>query len=471
MNRYKKSAVVPLLSVILFYCSVTTFAQTDKSKIILNRFEQNFEKLDSLILGHGKGYAAAARTAQVKATALFPKDNADAMKRADSALVARSYARLHELGGITGLQFSGQTYYRLDEGLGIDDEDAVSGYKGKVQAEVRWDFLHSGLYNRKGRAGEVALEEAIDRNRYRKENKTRTLKERKEAMLAIYEKALAGVLLHHTDNLKMLGNAQSYLLTNENISSDQLLLILNERAECERQLATLGIKPSECVRATDLSTPENVTLSIDTLRLFNEIRRTDLDLETLRLRMKLLEQREKNTKYWGTTSITPFVRYSYYVRNDMPNSSNVDAGVAFSLPLSNETARKRRTMKAERDLLEIEGEMLRDKSLKEVRLIVDDIERMNRAAEGELQRLKDIKSYIAMRVNAYNNRMGGYNLLARAKEYNNYFSCWEKMLEFQYRRNCLMADLQAFLTGTSLTKYLKVIDTTVTTDMTDNDNR
>lgn len=435
---------------------MTVYSQTEKGSLILSKFEENFKKLDSLILGSCVPGESGMYPATVKQEYLRRQAADRTMAEADSALKARSAARLSELASVTGLKLTGQTYYRLDEGLGFDDEDAVSGYKGKVQAEIRWDFFHSALYNRKGLAGEVALEEEIDRRKYMKEDNERLINDRKAVALYLYDKALSGVLLHHIDNLRMLGEAQEYLLGNENISSDQLLTILDETAESERKLATLGIPPSEYVKAGSLSAPQNVTIHIDTLRLFNEICRSNIDAGTLELRMKMLDLQAGNTTYWAATTISPFVRYSYYVRNDLPNSSNVDVGLSFTLPISPETGRKRRVMKAEKGLLEVEADNLRDRMRDKARLIVDGIERMNRAAEGELRRLQDIKKYIAMRVNAYNNRRGGYNLLARAKEYNNYFVCWEKMLEFQYQRECLLTDLQVLLSTTPVDRFLTV---------------
>lgn len=449
-----KSRLLCLCLYILAFAGATS-AQTAKGSLILGRFEENFRKLDSLILVGGNPGAKDAPLLRVRTVDAGRHGMGELTESVDSALRARSGAKLGELSATTGLKFTGQTYYRLDEGLGIDDDDAVSGYKGKVQTEVRWDFLHSALYNRKGKAGEVALEEEIDRRKYMRERNDRLITSRREETQLLYDKALAGVLLHHIDNLAMLGEAQEYLLDNENISSDQLLSILNEKAEGERLLATLGIGPSEYVRATDLSAPQNTTILVDTLRLFDEIRRSNIDTETLRLRMDMLDLQAKNTTYWSAAAVSPFVRYSYYVRNDMPNSSNVDAGLSFTLPLSTETGRRRRVLKAERGLLEAEADNLKDRITEKARLIVADIERMNRAAEGELRRLKEVKRYIAMRVNAYNNRRGGYNLLARAKEYNNYFVCWEKMLDFQLRRENLLTDLQTLLSDTPVEKFIE----------------
>lgn len=436
--------------------SANITAQTTRGNAILKQFEQKFLILDSLILGSNTGNKGNIPFIPVRISGNIYNQSDSRLSSRDSALAARSTAKLKELSGETGLKFTGQTYYRLDEGLGFDDDDALSGYKGKLQAEVRWDFLKSALYNRKGKAEIVAIEEQLDKLKYRKEEAAIKNVGRKDLIQEQYDKALASVLLHHIDNLSMLCNAQEYLLSNENISSDMLLGILNEKAECERMLATLGNEVTTWQYATDLSAPQNSTIKVDTTALLAAIRQYSFDAKEIELRMKMLERQAGNTKYWNDATISPFMRYSLYMRSELPNSSNLDAGLAFTLPISTDAHRHKKTLQAERDLLEIEKSHVNDKVVMQVKLIVNEIERMNRSAEGELKRLKELKQYIAMRVNAYNHRRGGYNLMARAKEYNNYFVCWEKLLAYQYKRNCLITDLQLFLDKTSINRFLTV---------------
>ncbi|MGN1376222.1 MAG: hypothetical protein ACI4V5_06685 [Prevotella sp.] len=442
--------------VLCLVVSANIGAQTTRGNAILRQFEQNFLMLDSLILGSNTGNNANIPSIPIIISGNIHNKYNSEISSCDSALAARSTEKLKELSGATGLKFTGQTYYRLDEGLGFDDDDALSGYKGKLQAEVRWDFFKSALYNRKGKAEIVAIEEQIDKLKYRKEDATIRNIGRKNLIQERYDNALASVLLHHIDNLSMLCNAQEYLLSNENISSDMLLGILNEKAECERMLATLDNDASTWQYATDLSAPQNSTIKVDTTTLLAAIRQYSFDAKEIDLKMKMLERQACNSKYWNDATISPFMRYSLYLRSELPNSSNLDAGVAFTLPLSTDAQRHKKTLQAERDLLEIEKRHVNDKVEMQVKLIVNEIERMNRAAEGELKRLKELKQYIAMRVNAYNHRRGGYNLMARAKEYNNYFACWEKLLAYQYKRNCLIADLQLFLDKAQINRFLTV---------------
>lgn len=445
-----------IVYMMIFAYSGITLAQTPKGTEVLNRFQKQFRLLDKLILN--KEISAVPATSSIKTISTAVWSQKGYSPAVDSAITSKSLAKISELSAATGLKLTGQTYYRPDEALGIDDDDnAESRYKAKVQAEVRWDFFHSSLYKRKGRVNEVVIGEQIDRENNMKDNRSILLSNIQENIRRQYDKTLAGVLFRHIDNLSLLSDAQEYLLENENISSDQLLNILNEKAECERQLATLDVA-ADCPKAANLSTPRNVTVTIDTLRLFDEIRRSQYDSRIMQLRMKLLDQQMANTTYMGSTTISPFVRYSYYIRQVQPSSSNVDAGVVFTIPLSRETARKRKTMKAERDLIAAQKESLETRVIDRARMIVDDINRMNRAANGELQRLRELKRYIAMRMKAYNNNRGGYNFLARAKEYNSYFVCWEKLLTFQYQRDCQIANIQEFLADTPISNFCSEVN-------------
>lgn len=73
----------------------------------------------------------------------------------------------------------------------------------------------------------------------------------KEAFRQYSDSLMGGVLLQRIRNLNMLSSAYMYLLENENIPSDDLLQILNEKAEAERMFASLpaGISPHSTSRA------------------------------------------------------------------------------------------------------------------------------------------------------------------------------------------------------------------------------
>ena len=165
----------------------------------------------------------------------------------------------------------------------------------------------------------------------------------------------------------------------------------------------------------------------------------------LDLQIELLQQKEKNTTYWSAMSLSPFVRYSYYVRPEVKNPSNVDAGIAFQLPISTQESRKRKVLSAERLQLTVEREEMTLQLMDKVENILLNIERANRGLEGELKRIELMKEYMQLRRENYQGHIGEYNFLSRIKEYNHYLTCWENYYSYQYKRDCCIADLQQFL--------------------------
>jgi hypothetical protein len=439
----------------LCICSAHAQKGTGKEgEVILQKLDKNFKTLDALILGRNVKSSKSNYNAGNSTFVYYNKGNN--ATGVDSVLSNRTIAQIGELKGETGLLVTGQTYYRPDSDLGIeDDEGVVSRYKAKAQVELEWDFLHSALYRQRERIQELVIKEEIDRKQMQKAGKGLYVSRLQQSFRDLYDSLLAGVLTHHCYNLQLLSDAQQYLLRHEDVSSDALLQILNDKADKDRMLA--AISPDKYHKSDDLSDPSGVAVMIDTLSLFHTIETTQYDLATIDLRMQLIDNETATTSYWNAAHISPFVRGSYYVRAHEKNSTNVDVGVTFRFPLSAEAARHKKTLKAQKSMLEAERAQMKQQLLETARLTVIDVERLNRLSMGELERLRKLKKYIAMRVNAYNHRVGGYNLLARAKEYNNYLGCWEKLLEYQYRRDCLIASLQNYLSGNSILQYCREV--------------
>jgi len=420
-----------------------------ESDSLFLRFEARFALLDSIIRHPGHHIAYTSRHA---ASALDPaRAEIGALRQAaDSAIDRRVKAEIGAMKSVTGLTVNGQVYTRLDDDFGLDEEDALSRYKAKVQAELRWNFLNSSLINRRGKANEIRLRGDIDRLDYRREELGRLVASQQEQFRIRYDSLLCGVLSHRIANLSLLADAQTYLLAEGGISSDDLLEILEEKAEAERMMATID-RPAP--PAGDLSNPSGVVVRVDSVRLLDFIRLYDTNTSSLELRRRLLDQQIANTRGWTSLNLSPFVRYSYYMRPDVSNSSNIDAGLSFIVPLARTSAKKRRALRAERGVLDLEQERASALVTERVRLVLLDIERMNRSIEGEVRRLAGLKGYLDLRREAYENRIGEYDYLARMKEYNTYLLCCERLLSFSYRRDCLLASLQNYLPDTSILDF------------------
>ena len=108
-------------------------------RILFQKFGEHFSLLDSLIFSVGNEIGVKEKSISLKNTLNFVDASVD------SLLYAKVEKQMEAMKAETGLLISGQTYYRLDEGFGIDDEDALSRYTAKVQVELRWNFLSSSL--------------------------------------------------------------------------------------------------------------------------------------------------------------------------------------------------------------------------------------------------------------------------------------------------------------------------------------
>lgn len=441
-----RTAVIILFSILgigVFDAS----AQMSVDNPLFARFATRFHQLDSLI-GDSSILSSAAPVRGVQVSTAGVKNPV-----VDSLIDRKVATEISAMKNVTGITVNGQIYGRLDEGFGLDEDDALSRYKSKIQAEIRWNFLKSSLINRKGKANEIRLKGEIERMKYHREDIGNLVAKQQEMFHLQYDSLLSSVLSHRIKNLQLLSDAHTYLLVQGGISSDDLLNILNEKAEAERLMATIT---KNYPPATDLSNPGGIIVDVDTLKLMKFIVDNSASTSTVELQRQLLTQQIANTTYWNTLNLSPFVRYSYYMRPNIRNSSNIDAGVSFIVPLTLETAKKRKAMRAERDVIELEKDRLTALLTEKVRLDLLDIERMNRSIEGEVARLSELKGYLGLRRNAYENRIGEYNYLLRMKEYNTYLLCCERLLSFTYRRDCLVASLQNYLPDVSVLDFCTV---------------
>ena len=435
-----------LLVILFVICATTmTYAQLDGSQRLFDTFEQRFVALDSLIFASSDADSATADHPAVHFQHWWIAQ--DSTSAADSLITNQVNAEVRAMKHETGLALTGQTYYRLDEGLALDEDDAVSRYKAKVQVELRWNFLNSSLIHRQGRQQAIELQGDIERIEMDKANLARLLAENQEFYQQKYDSLLSGILQHRLVNLTLMNDAQMYLLEHGNISSDEMLDIINDKAEAERALMAMS---KTYPMTNDLSHPSGLVVEIDSAGLLSYIREHHADLHLLQLQSELLAQQMENHSYWTKLNISPFIRYSYYFRTELANSTNVDFGVNFNIPITGEAGKKRAAMDAKRMIIDKEKEETTKKIEENIRAILLDIERLNRVSTAELNRMQDLKRYLQIRSHAYLNRKGGYNIILRTKEYNTYLVCWEKFLSYQYQRDCLLMTLQTYLTDTSI---------------------
>lgn len=430
--------VTLILVLILSFSLPTGISAQEKDDLLFQRFETHFNLLDSLIFkGEQKISTLDTKTYELVVKGHCP----DAV---DSLIDVRVEEQQRALKAETGLTLSGQTYYRTGQGLGVDpdENDALASYSAKTQVELRWNVLGSSILSRKGRLHELNIQSELQHATLEQERIRSLIERQKEYFRIEYDSLLASILQLRINNLQLLNDAQSYLASDRSIATDELLKIMDDQAIAERLLTSI---PKEYPAASQLMRPQGKVILIDTIRLKRHIREHALQLQMQDLQIELLHQKEKNTTYWSAMSLSPFVRYSYYVRPEVKNPSNVDAGIAFQLPISTQESRKRKVLSAERLQLTVEREKMTLQLMDKVENILLNIERANRGLEGELKRIELMKEYMQLRRENYQGHIGEYNFLSRIKEYNHYLTCWENYYSYQYKRDCCIADLQQFL--------------------------
>ena len=438
-----------LCAAFIFVLGSGTPAMSQKmDEKLFMQFDNHFSLLDSLIFMQ---HPLQSNTSLLKIKTAPENAVHDAV---DSLIYEKVEKQMDAMKAETGLLISGQTYYRLDEGFGIDDDDALSRYTAKVQVELRWNFLSSSLINRQSRLKMLDIQGELERVGLEHERVRNLIDKQKEAFRVEYDSLLAGVLQYRINNLKLLNDAQQYLVSDRSIATDDLLKIMDEQAIAERQLVAI---PKDYPLACQLVRPSGAVIKIDTTNVKKHIAENDLILYATDLQIELLAEQEKGTNYWRTLNLSPFFRYSYYVRPEMRNSSNIDAGLAFQIPLSVEEPSKRKVLRAERLQKAMEKEALVGSIMERVDMLFQEIERANRGLAGELERIKKLRTYMELRKANYQAHIGEYNFLSRIKEYNHYLTCWENYYSYQYKRDCCIAELQNYLSGRSVLEFCTMV--------------
>ena len=409
----------------------------------LDRFDARFAAMDSLVFG-SQTYDATEEY-DYAATDFIVSQRVEAVDEAVEAHISAMKAK-------TGLDIRGQTYVRPGQNINYDPDDPLVAYNAKVQAELEWNIFHSSIYKRASKIRELRLEGELRQLEYERDALEETIFRQKMTVRYRYYGRMLSLLNVHAENLKLLMETQVFLLQNGKISSDDLLKLISEQAETERQL--IAIKTDSVVSELPAGRGVAYISVADTAALMACIRDENRDLRKLAMRDELLRVQRKNIDYLQTMDILPFARFSYYNRPNTRNTHNIDIGVSFKIPLSSETARKRRAIQAERNVVQYEQQRVTAQTEREVEMLLRDLENYNENIYGEYSRMANLKKYLQMRIDSYGNVAGEYSRIDRLQEYNAYLQAWERMLTYAYQRDCRLIELQSYVTDQPVSRFL-----------------
>jgi hypothetical protein len=419
-----------------FIFQINAMAQT--SQTLFHQFEKRFEQLNQLIYATDNEQHYPVSIASV----LPDSGHIEIDEQVD--------AQVSAFNNKTGLSVIGQSYYRLDDGLGFDEDDAVSRYKAKFQVELNWNLFQSAIYKRKGAIREIELQGDIDRLKLTASDITRIAAANREMLTFQKDSLLSGVLMHRILNLDLLTKIQQYQVENGYANAEEMLKILEEKSEAERLLASLH---GEHQYATQLANFPFAVIRADSALLMAAIKEKHPLLNAAILQAELLSQKGENTAYWDKVKIAPFVRYSEYWRTAMGNSRNVDLGLSFNFPISSEQREKSKAYAAESRTKMYEADRLYKDLTEEIKRILANVEILNKAIEVEYDRIKKLRVYLQQRNDSYESRMGEYSLPMRMKEYNIYLRSVEEIVKNQYKRDALLQEIQLYAGDSNILSY------------------
>ena len=412
------------------------YADPEETESLMSGFENRFNAMDSLM--------ALAPEAVIHTLSEQSLDH-ERIREIDEAVQAEI-----RLGNSSnGLELSGHLYARPLGRMGYDSDEPMSAYTAKAQLELRWNLFQSSIVNRSLRMRELQLEGEMEQLQYEKESLAMTITDYKLELRDRYNSSALLLLSNHSANLEMLVKAQSHMLSSGDISSPAVLSNLRQMAEVSRSLTVLQ---SETPSPVEPSVAVNVT-EIDSAAVIGHIRNSLLDIRAVNLEIELTDCRTQSIRWFESASLYPFVRYSWYARTDHGYMNNLDAGVGFSIPLSSENRNRRRVSEARKSVLEYRQAQVTERIVKEVSSILQDINTYNRSISAEQQRLDEFRSYIERRRATYEALGGQYDRMTRLEEYNTLLTIWEGLLEYAYRRDLKLADLQSYLTDVPVSEF------------------
>ena len=451
-NKMKRNSILYTLTAILALAAgQTTLAQTRKTtksfspkmlvyenlqnQNVLKHFKQRFAQLDTLLKNP---IWVKAPIIELGLNKQHTKDinNTDSLYWAKTAHEQLALSRHH------GLEVTGQIYTRPDAYFDSDEDDAqqVSKYKAKVQAEVGWNFINSKFYQGKEKRNKLALANELDRLQSKKRQTADIYEKAADELTEQYNFYIGTVIAHRLDNLDIMNEAYQYMLEKDRISNDKMLKVMNDKLEAEYDISILCSDRDISNKPIYRIKPSKV--EVDTTALWNHLNNESLDSRITMVKEQIADNESKLTNYLGTTRITPFARWSSYWQSNNKFSNNCDVGVRFTVPLYNESPRKREALATEKEIIRSS----RGTDVKEIRQSVDillkKIANLNQAIATEAFHIDQTSKYINMRRFAYQNQKQGYNYLMRMDEYTGLLESMERMYKLMLNRGLAIINIE-----------------------------
>ena len=406
-----------------------------KNENVLKHFKNRFAQLDTL-LNHPIWVQSPVINLGLNSQHTADIRNTDSLYWAKTAHEQLAIARHH------GLEVTGQVYARPDAYFDADNdnEDQVSKYKVKTQAELGWNIINSKFYQGKEKKAKVALANELSRLQSKKRMTADIYEKAAEELTEQYNFYIGTIIAHRLDNLDIMNEAYQYMLEKDRISNDKMLKVMNEKLAAEYDISILCSNRDISNKPIYRMKPTRIL--VDTTALWHHIDEESIDARIVMVKEQIADNDSKLANYLSTTRITPFARWSSYWQSNNKISNNGDIGVRFTIPIYNENPRKRKALETEKEIIRSS----RSTDVKEIKqsvgILLKRIENLNQAIATEAFHIEQTGKYIDMRRFAYKNQKQGYNYLMRMDEYTGFLESMERMYKLMLNRGLAIINIE-----------------------------
>lgn len=406
-----------------------------KNENVLKHFKNRFAQLDTL-LNHPIWVKSPVINLGLNSQHTADIRNNDSLYWSKTAHEQLAIARHH------GLEVTGQVYARPDAYFDADNdnEDQVSKYKVKTQAELGWNIINSKFYQGKEKKAKVALANELSRLQSKKRMTADIYEKAAEELTEQYNFYIGTIIAHRLDNLDIMNEAYQYMLEKDRISNDKMLKVMNEKLAAEYDISILCSDRDISNKPIYRMKPTRIV--VDTTALWRHIDEESIDARIVMVKEQIADNDSKLANYLSTTRITPFARWSSYWQSNNKISNNGDIGVRFTIPIYNENPRKRKALETEKEIIRSS----RSTDVKEIKqsvgILLKRIENLNQAIATEAFHIEQTGKYIDMRRFAYKNQKQGYNYLMRMDEYTGFLESMERMYKLMLNRGLAIINIE-----------------------------
>ena len=406
-----------------------------KNENVLKHFKNRFAQLDTL-LNHPIWVQSPVINLGLNSQHTADIRNTDSLYWAKTAHEQLAIARHH------GLEVTGQVYARPDAYFDADNdnEDQVSKYKVKTQAELGWNIINSKFYQGKEKKAKVALANELSRLQSKKRMTADIYEKAAEELTEQYNFYIGTIIAHRLDNLDIMNEAYQFMLEKDRISNDKMLKVMNEKLAAEYDISILCSDRDISNKPIYRMKPTRIV--VDTTALWRHIDQESIDARIVMVKEQIADNDSKLANYLSTTRITPFARWSSYWQSNNKISNNGDIGVRFTIPIYNENPRKRKALETEKEIIRSS----RSTDVKEIKqsvgILLKRIENLNQAIATEAFHIEQTGKYIDMRRFAYKNQKQGYNYLMRMDEYTGFLESMERMYKLMLNRGLAIINIE-----------------------------